>query len=60
MRLGPSRDGLNVPSYDADFFCSVHYFLRSLAFHSFLGGGGSCRRQWKSAAPVGGRGELVV
>ena len=29
-----------------------HHFLRSLDFHRFLkGGGGSCRRQGKSAAP---------
>ena len=33
-------------------FLSFHYFLRSLDFHRFLkGGGGSCRRQGKSAAP---------
>jgi hypothetical protein len=25
----------------------------TLDLHSFLGGGGSCRRQWKSAAPAG-------
>ena len=28
--------------------------------HCNSGGGGSCRRQWKSAAPMGRRGELVV
>ena len=36
-------------------FFSFHCFLRSLDFHSFSGGGGSCRRQWKSAAPAGRR-----
>ena len=38
----------------------LHSVLRSLAFHCFLGGGGSCRRQGKSAAPLGaGRGTMV-
>ena len=36
-----------------------HRFLRSFDFQRFLkGGGGSCRRQGKSAAPSGRRGEL--
>ena len=34
-------------------FVPLHSVLRSLAFHCFLGGGGSCRRQGKSAAPDG-------
>ena len=34
-------------------FVSLHSVLRSLVFHCFLGGGGSCRRQGKSAAPDG-------
>ena len=38
----------------------LHSVLRSLAFHCFLGGGGSCRRQGKSAAPSGRRGERLV
>ncbi len=60
MHFVSSRDGLNVPSFDAEyFFCSLHYFIRSLVFQCFLGGGGSCRRQGKSAAPVGRRGERV-
>ena len=33
------------------------YIFRSLGFHIFPGGGGSCRRQGKSAAPSGRRGE---
>ena len=37
----------------------LHNVLRSLAFHCFLGGGGSCRRQGKSAAPSGRRGTVV-
>ena len=34
-------------------FSSLRYSLRSLASHCFLGSGGSCRRQGKSAAPPG-------
>ena len=42
------------------YFVPLHSVLRSLAFHCFLGGGGSCRRQGKSAAPLGaGRGTVV-
>ena len=38
-----------------------HRFLRSLDFHRFLkGGGGSCRRQGKSAAPSGGARRVVL
>ena len=38
----------------------LHSVLRSLAFHCFLEGGGSCRRQGKSAAPAGaGRASVV-
>ena len=40
-------------------FVPLHSVIRSLAFHCFLGGGGSCRRQGKSAAPSGRRGERV-
>ena len=40
-------------------FCQLapSRFFRSLDFHHFSGGGGSCRRQGKSAAPSGRRGE---
>ena len=37
----------------------LHSVLRSLAFHCFLGGGGSCRRQGKSAAPRARRASVV-
>ena len=57
MHFVPSRDGLNVPSFDAEYFLLPSItFLRSLGFHIFSGGGGSCRRQGKSAAPAGARG----
>ena len=42
-----------------NIFSSLHYFLRSLGFHIFSGGGGSCRRQGKSAAPRGRRASVV-
>ena len=42
-----------------DICSSPHYVLRSLASQCFSGGGGSCRRQGKSAAPSGRRGELL-
>ena len=60
QHLGPSRDGLCLwcmrnalfsPSNPG--FC--HVGRRSLDCHNFLGGGGSCRRQGKSAAPRGRR-----
>ena len=35
--FGPSRDGLNTPSFDVQYF-SLHHFVRSLDFYSFLGG----------------------
>ena len=45
------------------FFTAIHLSLiqisRSLGLHFFSGGGGSCRRQGKSAAPSGRRGELL-
>ena len=45
-------------------FRLLKYFFRSIFFisldcHSFLGGGGSCRRQGKSAAPSARRGEVL-
>ena len=58
QHLGPSRDGLCLwcrrnalfsPSNPG--FC--HVGRRSLDCHNFFGGGGSCRRQGKSAAPRG-------
>ena len=45
------------------FFTAIHLSLiqisRSLGLHFFSGGGGSCRRQGKSAAPSGRRGERL-
>ena len=40
-------------------YLSLIPISRSLDFYSFSGGGGSCRRQGKSAAPSGRRGERV-
>ena len=40
------------------FFCAPSFF-QSLDCRSFLGGGGNCRRQGKSAAPTGRRGERL-
>ena len=62
MRLGPSRDGLNTPSFDVQYF-SLHHFVRSLGFYIFLGGrrklpqAGEVRRPpgvgvWCSLGPV--------
>ena len=48
-----------LPSIDIHHFCVFDSFSRSLVFHRLKGGGGSCRRQGKSAAPSGRRGELV-
>ena len=55
MHFVPSRDGLNVASFDAGYFVfppllySIPWFSLFKTF--FSGGGGSCRRQGKSAAP---------
>ena len=48
-----SHAGECNPSIDFHHFSLLHHFLRSLDFHRFSGGGGSCRRQGKSAAPDG-------
>ena len=40
-------------------YFSLIQISRSLGLHFFSGGGGSCRRQGKSAAPSGRRGERV-
>ena len=48
-----SHAGECNPSIDIHHFSLLHHFLRSLDFHRFSGGGGSCRRQGKSAAPDG-------
>ena len=45
--FGPSRDGLNTPSFDVQYF-SLHHFVRSLGFYSFLGG----RRKLPQAGEV--------
>ena len=46
------------------FFTAIHLSLiqisRSLGLHFFSGGGGSCRRQGKSAAPHGGARRAVL
>ena len=57
----PSRDGLNVASFDAGYFffppllSPIPWFLFYF-FPFFSGGGGSCRRQGKAAAPLVGPG----
>ena len=45
-------DSVNFGFRPLKSFCAPSFF-RSLYCHSFLGGGGSCRRQGKSAAPRG-------
>ena len=45
--FGPSRDGLNTPSFDVQYF-SLHHFVRSLGFYSFFGG----RRKLPQAGEV--------
>ena len=47
-------DSVNFGFRPLKSFCAPSFF-RSLDCHSFLGGGGSCRRQGKSAAPRGRR-----
>ena len=65
QHLGPSREGLCLwcrrnalfsPSNPG--FC--HVGRRSLDCHNFLGGGGSCRRQGKSACSIAPAASVVA
>ena len=50
--FGPSRDGLNTPSFDVQYF-SLHPFLRPIDFYSFLGGRRKLPQAGEGRRPLG-------